>query len=135
MAHLSLQSVADQIEATLRSAADGPVKARVRMSIQRLAVPALGSDDYGRFVVVNDAALQLTGYSESELLRLSVPDITAASDEPHTDVLWGAFLEHGRQSGTYDIRRKDGAIVAVEYLAIANVASGIHVSLLQPAPA
>jgi hypothetical protein len=49
--------------------------------------------------------------------------------------LWGAFLEHGRQSGTYDIRRKDGTIVAVEYLAIANVASGIHVSLLQPAPA
>jgi PAS domain S-box-containing protein len=117
----------------LRNPSDGPIKARVRAAVQRLPVAALGSDDNGRFVVVNEAAVQLTGYSEPELLRLAVPDITATSDEPHTDVLWQAFLTHGQQTGRYDIRRKDGGTVVAEYLAIANAAPGVHVALLRPA--
>jgi PAS domain S-box-containing protein len=128
----SLRSALAQLERQLRNSSEGPIKLRARLAIRSLPVPALGSDDQARLVITNQAACQLTGYSEPELLRLGVPEITAASDEPHTDVLWQAFLRTGRQSGKYDIRRKDGSTITVEYLAIANVAPGIHISLLQP---
>jgi PAS domain S-box-containing protein len=131
----SLQRAAAQLRQALRNSSEGPIKARARLAIRSLSVAALGSDDHARLVLTNQAACQLTGYSESELLRLGVPEITAISDEAHTDVLWQAFLRTGQQSGKYDIRRKDGSTITVEYLAIANVAPGIHVSLLQPLPA
>ena len=65
---------------------------------------AIGADDRARIVVTN-AAASLTGYSMTELAHLTVPDITASSDRPHTDVLWKAFLTHGQQSGEYALLR------------------------------
>jgi PAS domain S-box-containing protein len=128
-----LWSVADELREVVRSGGESPIKTRLRMAIQKMSVPVVVTDDQARFVLVNDAALELTGYSERELLRLSVPDITAASDEPHTDALWNAFQSHGQQHGRYDIRTKDGASVTVEYVAIANIASGMHLSVMTPA--
>lgn len=132
MAGPSLEAAAARLRDSLRTAGDGPAKTRVRLAIQGLGVAVLASDDNARLVLVNAAALALTGYSERELLRMAVPDITAVSDERNTSVLWEAFLRQGQQSGTYDIRAKDGRTITVEYLALANAAPGIHVSLLQP---
>lgn len=131
---MALQSAAAQIRERLRSPGDGPVKERVRAAIKGLVVAALATDDQARLIAVNQAALLLTGYSEQELLRLGVPDITAPSDVPHTNVLWEAFLREGQQRGKYDLRTKSGATVTAEYLALAHVVPGVHVSLLQPTP-
>jgi PAS domain S-box-containing protein len=133
MTRPSLSAAAAQVKESLRTSGHGAAKTRVRLAIQALPIAALASDDYARLVVVNAAALDLTGYSERELLRMAVPDLTAASDENNTAVLWEAFLSQGQQSGTYDIRARDGRTITVEYLAFANAAPGIHVSLLQPA--
>lgn len=130
-----LQAAAATLKESLRTSGEGPAKTRVRLAIQRLPVAALASDDNARLVVVNAAALELTGYTEHDLLRMAVPDITAVHDEHNTAVLWEAFLRQGQQSGTYDIRAKDGTTITVQYLALANAAPGIHVSLLQPAAA
>ena len=126
-----LKSAAAHVRESLAHSGDGPVKARVRAAIRGLSVAAIGADDRARIVVANAAAASLTGYSVTELVDLTVPDITASSDRPHTDVLWKAFLTHGQQSGEYDIRRKDGSVVTVEYLAITNAAPGCHLSLLR----
>ena len=126
----SLESVAMQVTDALREFPEGPARTQLRRAITKLPVAALAVDDVARIVVTNRAAAQLTGYSEQELGHLGVPDITAQTDQPHTEVLWNAFLTQGQQRGRYDIRRKDGSIVTVDYLAIANAVPGLHLSLL-----
>jgi PAS domain S-box-containing protein len=133
MRSVSLRAAAEQLQELLRSG-DDPITTRVHVALRRLPVAALAADDRAHSVAANDAALRLTGYAEQELLRLAVPDITATSDQPHTQFLWRAFIAEGARSGTYDIRRKDGTTITVDYLAIANAAPGIHVSLLLPVP-
>jgi len=127
----SLESVARQVTEALRDLPKGPGKTRLRRAITTLPVAALAVDDVAHIVVTNFAVAQLTGYSEQELGCLAVPDITAQTDQPHTEVLWNAFLTSGQQRGRYDIRRKDGNIVTVDYLAIANAVPGLHLSLLR----
>lgn len=127
----SLESVVRQVTEALRALPKGPGKTQLRRAIAALPVAALAADDVARIVVTNFAVAQLTGYSEQELARLGVPDITAETDQPHTEVLWNAFLTTGQQRGRYDIRRKDGNIVTVDYLAIANAVPGLHLSLLR----
>ena len=85
-------------------------------------------------MVVNRAACRLTGYRESELLRMSVSDLTGPVDLDVSDVLWRAFLEQGLQRGEYTLSRKDGSTVLVQYAAMANVSPGLHASFLTVAP-
>lgn len=127
----SLESVAMQVTEALRELHERPVRTQLRRALATLPVAALAVDDVARIVVTNHAAAQLTGYSVQELVRLAVPDITAQTDQPYTEVLWNAFLTQGQQRGRYDIRRKDGDIVTVDYLAIANAVPGLHLSLLR----
>ena len=46
MAQSSLQLAAAQLKDVLRDLSEGPVKARLRLAIQGLSVPALGTDDH-----------------------------------------------------------------------------------------
>lgn len=70
-----------------------------------------------RFLAVNDAAVRQYGYSEGELLVMTIKDIRAPEDIPH-------LLEDlkGRQSGLqqpgyWKHRRKDGSIIDTEIVA------------------
>jgi len=79
---------------------------------------------------VNVAATTLTGYTRSELLQMSVWDLTP---KPHTAngiTAWAAFLRTGEQSGTYTVRRKDVTVVRAAYFATAHVLPHLHLSAL-----
>jgi PAS domain S-box-containing protein len=99
--------------------------------LQTLGVAALAADTKGRYVAANAAAQQLTGYSGDELMRMSVTDLTPRTAAPDGEVLWEEFIASGVQHGTYEVRRKQGQPTAVRYWAFANVAPGIHLSLLK----
>src|ERR1017187_9612217 len=76
---------------------------------------AFVSDEQARFVAVNRAAAELTGYSRDELLGMGIPDL---HDEPdlaayrafHQRILRGEQILSGAL-----IRRKDGSKVTVEF--------------------
>jgi PAS domain S-box-containing protein len=90
----------------------------------------LFTDNTGRYVGANAAAMELTGYSRRELLASSVFDIIPPPDEKDVTLLWRAFLRTGRQDGDIVIRRKDGTHVSGRYMAATNVVPGVHVSIM-----
>ncbi len=86
--------------------------------LDRTAQPFASIDLEGRFVWINRAFEQLTGYSAAELARLKLEDITPAK--------WHgsgrSILKEIRSTGISaryekEYRRKDGTIVTVEVLA------------------
>lgn len=105
------------------------------IEIQRLIANApvgvLVTDDRARYVSVNELACKLTGYRESELLKMALPDLIALTEVSVADRLWKAFLEQGRQTGEFAVRRRNGSTLVVSYEAAANVAPGLHVSFLR----
>jgi PAS domain S-box-containing protein len=98
--------------------------------IDELPFAALVANDAGLFVMVNRAASTLTGYSPSELLKLSVWQITPDVHEREAETLWRAFLQHSEQFGTYRLLLKDGRTVVSHYAAKTNIVPGFHVSIL-----
>jgi PAS domain S-box-containing protein len=112
---------------------DQVLRKRAEALIARLGsvpVAMLVADNRGRYVDVNDAAVFLTGYSRAELLRRSVWDLTPAVEQTRGRTLWRAFLARGRMSGQYRLQRKSGRVVSAQYVALANVLPGLHVSAL-----
>ena len=93
-------------------------------------VAILIANDRARYVEVNAAATTLTGYTRSELLRMSVWNLTPEQNRTGGMILWEAFLRQGEQSGTYRLRRKDGTLVRTTYFATAHVLPGLHLSAL-----
>jgi PAS domain S-box-containing protein len=103
--------------------------------IDTMTAAALVADNSMRYVASNPAARELTGFTESELLRMTVADLTPLSHTVDGRELWADFIARGTQRGEYELRRRDGTAVRVRYWAFASVAPGLHVSLLVPAGA
>jgi len=112
---------------TMRARADS-----VLSTLADVNCAILIANSWGRYVHVNDRAVTLTGYSATELRRRSVWDLTPGVDLASARQTWRAFLKKGRMRGPFVIQRKDGRTRPVEYVAIANVLPGLHVSALLP---
>lgn len=125
-----LASLADDALAASRKGGD--LDAILRSLLARIPFAALVADSEGLYVVANEAASTLTDYSTFELRRLSVWQLTPMGAYHDAETLWRGFLARGEQTGAYDIVRKDGQIVTVDYAARAHVLPGRHVSLLRP---
>ena len=93
-------------------------------------VAILIANDRARYVEVNAAASVLTGYTRSELLRMSVWDLTPQPRKSTGMTAWEGFLRTGEQSGAYPLRRKDGTIVRAAYFATAHVLPNLHLAAL-----
>ena len=93
-------------------------------------VAILIANDRARYVEVNAAATVLTGYTRSELLRMSVWDLTPEPKKSTGMTAWKAFLRTGEQSGAYPLRCKDGTVVRAAYFATAHVLPNLHLSAL-----
>ena len=106
--------------------------AALQEALEDLPVTALAADNTGRYVAANSQATTLTGYSRSELLQMSVKDLTPGMRQDATGELWNRFIQSGAQSGDYVLERRDGVPVHVHYAAYASVAPGVHVSVLTP---
>jgi PAS domain S-box-containing protein len=102
----------------------------VLAQVPGISVAVLIASDRARYVDANAAATLLTGYSRSELLQMTVWDLTPTPRRNLGLRLWRDFLRRGRMRGHYQVRRKDGTLVRARYVAVANVLPGIHVSAL-----
>jgi PAS domain S-box-containing protein len=73
------------------------------------------SDFNSRFIMVNQAACQLTGYSKKELLQMRIPDLHAQQDL-QAYLLYHDRIMNGEEALTEaKILRKDGSKVYVEF--------------------
>lgn len=111
------------------------VRARAEALLAYLAdvpVAMLVANNRARYVDANRHAVALTGYTRAELMSMRLSDLTPNANDTMGRRLWKAFLARGRMSGRYELRRKDGSIISADYLAIAHVLPGVHVSALVP---
>lgn len=129
----TLESLIDSPRALQHALAQssGGGLAQIQRLISEAPIGILVADDRARYVSVNESACRLTGYRESELLKMALPDLTAVTDVSVADRLWKAFIDQGRQRGEFAIRRRDGSTLVVQYEALANVAPGLHVTFLR----
>jgi PAS domain S-box-containing protein len=104
--------------------------ARLRVRSQ---VGLIIADDEGHYVAANDQAAEFTGYDSQELVNLSLADLTPSPQVPALHELWSHFLADRTQEGVFMVRRRTGESVAMQYVAIADVAPGLHLSALSPA--
>lgn len=86
-------------------------------------------DDATRLVEANPAACRLLGYGHEELLQLNIFAITPVESRSQTDVRWQQFMLQGKSNHEYVVRRKDGAVRDVKYMAVANALPGLHLSV------
>jgi PAS domain S-box-containing protein len=103
--------------------------------LRDVPVAILIANNHARYVDVNRAAARLTGFTRRELLHMGLSDLTPTPRRTVGAKLWRGFLERGRMTGRYDLRRKNGSTVRVQYLAVANILPGVHVSALSPVAA
>ncbi len=125
----------NRLRALLRGKHDAELLALLRREIEQFGAAAFAADNSTRYIATNAPARELTGFSNAELLRKTVMDVTPL---PRTEAgrrLWQEFIARGAQRGEYQLRRKDGTTVLVRYWAYASVAPGVHLSLLVPADA
>ena len=98
--------------------------------VRDIQSPVLVTDDSGRFIAATASACALLGYTRDELLAKTVADITAPQSQEAHERLWNSFTRVGRQTGRYDLIRKDGTVIDVAYDALWDVAPGVHVSCI-----
>ena len=84
--------------------------------------PVFVADENRRYVAVNQAACELTGYTREELLGLTVTDV--ADD---TEGRWDDMQGSAAITGTADLIRKDGSRVPFTYVAGKTVVAGMPV--------
>lgn len=120
----------DRLRVALQRRAGQDLLRAVREAIESIDGAVLVANSSGRYVAVNRAAVDLTGYSRDELLSMGVVDLTPVPDVNTGARLWAEFVAAGAQRGTYILHAKGGRGVPVKYWAFANVAPGIHVSVL-----
>jgi hypothetical protein len=77
----------------------------------------------------------LTGYAPEVLTTLSVGDLAPEPESRARQRLWNTFIEEGTQEGACLVKRRDGLAVPLWYVAVANIAPGLHLSALSPAAA
>jgi PAS domain S-box-containing protein len=97
------------------------------------SVALIIADDTGHYVAANDRAAELTGYDPNVLATMSIADLTPAPDLTTGQRLWSTFIDSGTQEGVYFVKRRDGLAIPLQYVAVANIAPGLHLSALGPA--
>lgn len=111
------------------------IRARAEALLAYLAhvpVAILVANNRGRYVDANRHAAALTGYTRAQLTSKDLWELTPNLNQATARRLWRAFLRRGRMAGRYALKRRDGSVQHVAYLAIANVLPGVHVSALVP---
>jgi PAS domain S-box-containing protein len=91
------------------------------------------TDDEGRYLAVNDCATELLGYSRDELAALNARDVSVRSEEEIAEVY--AMLERtGAVEQRARLRRKDGVVGAIDFVALASTVGGLPVLVAVTAP-
>jgi PAS domain S-box-containing protein len=86
-------------------------------------------DDEGRCADANPAACDMLGYSKQELLGMPIRDVYAVDHSGSLGGAWHRRIDERRETGRVKLRRKDGRLIVAEYLAVAHVQPGLHLSM------
>ncbi len=112
----------------------GSMRQRAQDLLKRMQAPnplsILATDDHARYVAANPAACALTGYSQAEILKMTIWGLSAPPQVQPGERLWRRFMSDGTIEGSYGLLHKTGKIVRVHYAAATHVLPGIHVSVL-----
>lgn len=92
-------------EAALRES-----ESKFRNYIDRSPEGVLIFDERGRFIEVNAAASRITGYSESELLSMSIADISPVGSATQAMRDYGELAGSGQSRSEIEFLHKDGTI-------------------------
>ncbi len=103
---LSRQSERRTMEAALKESEE-----KFRCYVERAPLGVFIADRAGRYVEVNPAAARMLGYTETELLALSIPDVLAPESLEVGRRHFAAVVERGNASGEMPLRRKNGSPV------------------------
>ena len=82
----------------------------------------------GRFVDGNTEACDLLGYSRNEFLQLSVRNLIVPDRAAPFESSLHKLITIGKLSGEIELFCKDKTVIIAEFLAVANILSGIHVA-------
>jgi len=93
-------------------------------------ISILAADDSGRCIAANDAVCNLTGYSQDELLDMSIWDLSPKRNVEKGQRMWRHFLRDGGFDGEYHLRRKTGELIGIRCIAAADVWPGMHVATM-----
>jgi PAS domain S-box-containing protein len=117
-----LESIVDQIAIALAArqaeAALRASEAKLRAYIEYAPLGVFVADAAGHYVEVNAAACAMTGYTEPELLQMSIPDLAAPVEASATVRHFETAIFEGRASGDGCLRRKDGSTFWANVVAI-----------------
>jgi PAS domain S-box-containing protein len=126
-----LASLRDITERTISEKLVESSKNKYLSLYQATSDAILLANDEGQYVDVNDAALELFGYTRDEFLNLSYHDITPHSNLEDGKRMWQQFMEMEEMEGEYTILTKDKQVVSTYFKAAANVQDGLHMSVIR----
>jgi PAS domain S-box-containing protein len=95
------------------------------------AAPILIADNDRHYQEVSIGASKLLWMPREKIIGRSLDDFVAPDLKPEISERWRAFLEHGEQAGTLQLRGPDGATREVEYTAKGSVLPVRHLLVLR----
>jgi len=116
---IKFAGVAEDI--TLHKTADEALQkseAKFRSYIENAPMGIFIADNHGRYIEVNPAAAQGLGYTEDELLELSISDIVDPSNAEIAKDHFSKVEKDGSAVGDILFRRKDGSILWAQVNAV-----------------
>ncbi len=105
-------------------------EARYRLLFEHSGDAIMVMDARGRLVDVNYRAQQLTGYVRAQLCTMALPDLIPPSERTESIGRLRNLRQRSELRGEYDILRRDGTVVPVEYTAT-RVAPGRYLTILR----
>lgn len=81
---------------------------RFRSYIENAPIGVIICDEKGRYIQVNPATSEITGYSSEELLELSILDVLPNESREYAYQLFSIMLEKGRITGEFPFVNKAG---------------------------
>ena len=102
-----------QLEHSLRKSQD-----RTRAVLDGAADAIFVTDMQGRYRYANRKASELLGYEQTEMMAMSIPDITPPEDLPDVMRQFSQIATDGFLLGEFELLRKNGGRVPVELNAI-----------------
>jgi PAS domain S-box-containing protein len=93
----------------------------------------LVTDDVGRYLAVNEGAIQLLGYTREEFAALNARDVSERTEEEIAEVM--AMLRRTQSvQQRARLRRKDGVVGEIDYVALESAIGGLEVYVTVTAP-
>jgi len=113
--HGTIQDITRQkrLERSLRTSQD-----RIKAVLDGAADAIFITDLQGRYQYTNRKASELLGYEQTEMLAMSIPDITPPEDLPGVMLQFRQIATNGFLLDEFELMRKDGSRVPVELSAI-----------------